>query len=83
MRKISTAIAVGSLAFLAGCATMQSHDSKVGAAQASAESGSVSAALQQLEASASSDSAKKEFLFNLERAELLRLAQRYIDSTAS
>lgn len=62
---------------------MQSHDSKVGAAQASAESGSVSAALQQLEASASSDSAKKEFLFNLERAELLRLAKRYSDSTAS
>ena len=39
--------------------------------------------LQQLEASASSDSAKKELLYNLERGELLRLAKRYADSTAA
>jgi uncharacterized protein len=81
VRKISSAIVVGSLVVLAGCATMQSHNSVVGGAQATAESGSVSAALQQLEASASSDSAKKELLYNLERGELLRLAKRYSDST--
>ncbi len=68
---------------LVGCATMQSHNSVVGGAQATAESGSVSSALQQLEASASSDSAKKELLYNLERGELLRLAKRYGDSTAA
>ena len=62
---------------------MQSHNSMVGGAQATAESGSVSSALQQLEASASSDSAKKELLYNLERGELLRLAKRYADSTAA
>ncbi len=62
---------------------MQSHNSVVGGAQATAESGSVSDALQQLEASVSSDSAKKELLYNLERGELLRLAKRYSDSTAA
>ncbi len=68
---------------LAGCANMQSHNSMVGGAQATAESGSVGSALQQLEASASSESAKKELLYNLERGELLRLAKRYSDSTAA
>jgi hypothetical protein len=83
VKKLSNVVVAASLAFLSGCATMQSHDSKVGAAQASAESGSVATALQQLEASATSDSAKKELLFNLERGELLRLAKRYSDSTAA
>jgi uncharacterized protein len=83
VRKISSVIAAVSLVMLAGCANMQSHNSVVGAAQAAAESGSVSSALQQLEASASSDSAKKELLYNLERGELLRLAKRYNDSTAA
>jgi uncharacterized protein len=83
MKRMSSAIAVGALAMLAGCANMQSHNSAVGGAQASAESGSVDSALQQLEASAASESAKKELLFNLERGELLRLAKRYGDSTAA
>jgi uncharacterized protein len=83
LRKISKVVAAGSWVVLAGCANMQSHNSSVGAAQATAESGSVTAALAQLEASTSSESAKKELLYNLERGELLRLAKRYGDSTTA
>ncbi len=77
---VVTLIALGTLG---GCANMQSHDARVGGVQAAAQAGSVSAALEQLESSASSDAAKKELLYNLERGELLRLAKRYPDSTAA
>jgi hypothetical protein len=83
LKHLSTILAAASMAVLAGCANMQSHDARVSGAQASAESGGVAAALQQLEASATTDSAKKELLYNLERGELLRLAKRYPDSTAA
>lgn len=83
MKHLSTLLAAAAMALLAGCANMQSHDARVSGAQAAAESGSVAAALQQLEASATTDSAKKELLYNLERGELLRLAKRYPDSTAA
>ena len=83
MKHLSTLLAAAAMALLAGCANMQSHDARVSGAQAAAESGSVAAALQQLEASATTESAKKELLYNLERGELLRLAKRYPDSTAA
>ncbi len=83
MKHLSTLLAAAAMALLGGCANMQSHDARVSGAQAAAESGSVAAALQQLEASATTESAKKELLYNLERGELLRLAKRYPDSTAA
>lgn len=83
MKKLTTMLVATSVLALAGCASFQSHDSRVNGVQAAAEAGGVASALQQLEASATTDSARKELLFNLERGELLRLAKRYPDSTAA
>jgi uncharacterized protein len=83
LKPLMIILAATSVLALAGCASLQSHDSRIGSAQAAAASGAVDSALQQLEASATTESAKKELLFNLERGELLRLAKRYADSTAA
>lgn len=65
----------------AGCANMKSHDELAGQVQSAHRNGGVAAALQTLEASATTEEQKTALLYNLERGELLRLANRYGDST--
>jgi len=66
---------------LSGCASMKSHDTHASAVQATSRTGGMAAALAQHEASASSKEEKEALLYNMERAELLRLNKRYADST--
>ena len=73
--------AFGVVLALSGCASMKSHDDLTTQMQSSQKSGGVAAALKTLEASATSDDAKAELLYNLERGELLRLDHKYQDST--
>lgn len=68
---------------LSGCVTMQSHDKKVAAVQASAETGTVESAITQLDATATTPESKKEMLYNMERGELLRMNRQYADSIQS
>jgi hypothetical protein len=74
-------LAFGVALALSGCASMKSHDDLTNQVQTSQKSGGVAAALKTLEASATSDDAKAELLYNLERGELLRLDHKYQDST--
>ena len=73
--------AFGVVLAMSGCANMKSHDELASQMQASRQSGGVPAAISALEASATSDSAKKELLYNLERGELLRMNRQYKEST--
>lgn len=68
-------------AVLSGCAGLKSHDKLATEVQGTSHTAGVSAALAQLEASASSEEERAALLFNLERGELLRLERRYQDST--
>lgn len=68
---------------LTGCANMESHDKLATQVQAANTAGGPAAALKQLEASATTDDARKALLFNLERGELLRQNRQYKDSTAA
>lgn len=75
-------VAAAALAFsLAGCATMQSHDKLATEMQTASASGGVPAALARLEASATTEDERTALLYNMERGELLRMLQRYDDST--
>ncbi len=78
-----TWVAVGAAVILSGCATMQSHDKKVAAVQATTETGSIESAISQLDATAATPESKKEMLYNMERGELLRMNRQYADSTQS
>ncbi len=66
---------------LAGCANMQSHDKLATEMQTAGNNGGIPAALSRLEASATTEAERTELLYNLERGELLRMDQRYDDST--
>lgn len=66
---------------LAGCANMQSHDKLATEMQTAGNSGGIPAALARLEASASNEEERTALLYNLERGELLRMDNRYEDST--
>lgn len=73
--------ALGVALVLSGCANMKSHDELVGQMEAGQKTGGIPAALQVLEASATSADDKAALLYNLERGELLRLNRNYQDST--
>ncbi|MGP1630034.1 MAG: COG3014 family protein [Giesbergeria sp.] len=76
--------ALAPLAFalaLAGCANMQSHDKLATEMQTAGSNGGVPAAIARLEASATTEADRTELLYNLERGELLRMDNRYEDST--
>lgn len=66
---------------ITGCSTMKSHDTLTTQVHAAQQAGGIPAALKALDASASSDSERKELLFNMERGELLRLNKQYPEST--
>ena len=74
---------VAAAVVLTGCASMESHDKLATQVNAANNAGGPAAALKQLEASATSDEARKALLFNLERGELLRQNKQYKDSTAA
>ena len=73
--------ALGVVLALSGCAAMKSHDALTGQMQTAQKSGGIPAALQALEASATTEDEKSALLYNLERGELLRLNRNYKDST--
>ena len=66
---------------LSGCASMKSHDELAGQMQTAQKTGGIPAALQALEASATSPEQKAAMLYNMERGELLRLDRKYNEST--
>lgn len=66
---------------LSGCANMKSHDELTGQVQSAQKTGGIPAALQALEASATTADQKNALLYNLERGELLRLNRNYKEST--
>ena len=74
-------VALGVALALSGCATMKSHDDLTGQVQAAQKTGGIPAALQALEASATTADEKSALLYNLERGELLRLNRNYKEST--
>ena len=73
--------ALGVALALSGCATMNSHDELTGQVQSAQKTGGIPAALQALEASATTADQKSALLYNLERGELLRLNRNYKEST--
>lgn len=72
--------ASGVVLALSGCASMASHDQLAGQIQSAQKTGGLTAAMQTLEASATTDDQKAAMLYNMERGELLRLDRRYEDS---
>lgn len=80
-RMIRPALVFLSAAVLTGCANMQSHDQVTTGVQAEMKTGGISAAITQLDKTATSDADKSELLYNLERGELLRLNKQYVEST--
>jgi hypothetical protein len=68
---------------MTGCASMKSHDELSNKVQEARQTGGIPAAIQQLDASATSESDKAELLYNMERGELLRLNQQIGESTAT
>ncbi|MFZ2218845.1 MAG: hypothetical protein WAV85_09205 [Rhodoferax sp.] len=66
---------------LSGCATLNSHDELTGQVQSAQKTGGIPAALQALEASATTADQQSALLYNLERGELLRLNRNYKEST--
>ena len=81
LRQWRAALAVSLALAATGCANMASHDELATNVQAAHRSGGAAAALQTLEASATTDEQRKALLFNLERGELLRLNKQYDAST--
>jgi hypothetical protein len=82
IKKTRRYIAVFGVALaLSGCASMKSHDELTGQVQTAQKTGGIPAALQALEASATTADQKSALLYNLERGELLRLNRNYKDST--
>ena len=79
----ATRAAVLAMVALTGCASMESHDKLATQVQAANTAGGPAVALKQLEASATTDDARKALLYNLERGELLRQNKQYKDSTAA
>ena len=73
--------ALGVALALSGCATLNSHDELTGQVQSAQKTGGIPAALQALEASATTADQKSALLYNLERGELLRLNRNYKEST--
>ena len=73
--------ALGVALALSGCANMKSHDELTGQVQSAQKTGGIPAALQALEASATTADQKNALLYNLERGELLRLNRNYKEST--
>ncbi|GCL61131.1 COG3014 family protein [Pseudaquabacterium pictum] len=82
-RQLAQRAVVVAVVVLTGCANMESHDKLATQVQAANTAGGPAAALKQLEASATTDDARKALLFNLERGELLRQNRQYKDSTAA
>lgn len=80
-----TRIAAGAILALAltGCASMQSHNEATQKVEAARHQGGIPAALQQLDAAATTDSERASLLYNLEKGELLRLNQQIPESTES
>ncbi|MBV8656764.1 MAG: hypothetical protein JO142_02965 [Burkholderiales bacterium] len=76
-----TALTATLIVAISGCASMQSHNDLSNKVEDARHTGGIPAALQQLDASATTDSAKAELLYNMERGELLRLNQQLPDST--
>lgn len=72
--------ASGVVLALSGCASMASHDQLAGQIQSAQKTGGLTAAMQALEASATTDDQRAAMLYNMERGELLRLDRRYEDS---
>ena len=68
---------------LSGCANMESHDKLANQIQAANAAAGPAAALKQLEASATTDDARKALLYNLERGELLRQNKQYTESSTA
>jgi hypothetical protein len=67
---------------LSGCAMAPTHDDKVSGSLASAAQGNIEAAIAQIE-SQTQDGKKNDFLLNLEKAELMRIANQYANSQAA
>lgn len=82
-QRIRTAMVLLSVVALTGCASMQSHDQMASGVQAEMKSGGITAAIAQLDKTATSESDKSALLYNLERGELLRLNKQYVESTQS
>ncbi|WP_374348690.1 COG3014 family protein [Chitinimonas sp.] len=68
-------------AVMSACTSMKSHDELSNKVQDARHSGGIPAALQQLDASVSSDADRAELLYNMERGELLRLNKQLDEST--
>lgn len=66
---------------MTGCVTMQSHDKVATEVSAARRTGGIEAAIAQVDATWKTDDDRKALLYSLERGELLRLANRYDDST--
>jgi hypothetical protein len=80
MRPLSIALApVVAALVLSGCVTSPTHDSKVSSSLAVAKQGGIDEAIKQLEAQTEGNN-KNDFLLNLEKAELMRIGNRYADS---
>lgn len=67
---------------ISGCALTPTHDANVSASLTSAAQGNVGMAIAQIDAKIQSGD-KQDFLLNLEKAELLHLANQYKDSQAA
>lgn len=67
---------------LSGCALAPTHDAKVGASLASAKQGNIEAAIAQIETQTQNGN-KTDLLLNLEKAELMRIANQYANSQAA
>lgn len=83
IQRVRNSLVLLSVVALTGCAAMQSHDQMASGVQAEMKSGGISAAIAQLDKSATSESDKSALLYNLERGELLRLNKQYVESTQS
>lgn len=80
-KKTGLASSLMAIAFLSGCASMQSHNETAVQMQGASQQGDFQAALRQLDERNKSEDAKKELLYNLERGELLRLNRQLDEST--
>lgn len=67
---------------LTGCATAPTHDAKVGASLASATQGNIGDAIAQMERQTQGANSR-DLLLNLEKAELMRVANQYKNSQAA
>lgn len=75
-----SALALLAALLLGGCASMEAHDTKVGASMQTLGSGDVNGSIAKLDEGMKADSDRKGLLYNLEKGELLRIANRYDES---